>query len=614
MTLTERDRVAPAPGRTATAVTVVAGRRVLLLDVLALAVVVLGLAVTVLALRAGALTGQDLEAQASGRGALAALVDGAAGGGPLSRLGEALVARFAPLDHTVVLVLGVAVRAALAAGIWILLRRVLAPRPALLVPFAVVAAHPLLLPETATLPGVLGPLTAAAATAWALAAAVAWGRRRRRGDLAVLVGASVVALGAHPAGALVPAVLAGAGVAGVLGQPSRWLRATGAAGGVVLTGAVLSLATGTPLPVPALPTAATLARALRELLAGLAGGPWSWVLTPAGQLQPGPIPVHGLAAGVAVALVLAATAALRPRRALTTLVPALLWVGGAAWLGATSSAAAGLSVALGLAVLRHRGEAGPGPVTRLQSRVAAGRRLPARLASVRVPRRLRLGAGVAVTAVLVFAAATSVLTASAGAKLALSASPVGPWLAAVRASVSDLPPFPRLLPRPVPDAVAAGATVPTLLDAALVRLLRPDVLLHNADGPALALDDSGRLGAAVADPIAGTVPGGLCVATFQPGGRDVTWVPLPRPAPVARGALIRLELLVTGTTLLEVSLRRPDGSSGALPTWSADLLDQGPHTVVYPVPVGTVVAAVGVRPRSPIAGLCVVAAQVVVPR
>ncbi len=598
--LVERDEGARVPLRPGAPVVTVGGRRVLLIDVLALAVAVLGLTVTVLALRSADLTGRELELQAEAgtRAVLPGLLDAAAGGGPLARLGEALLARWAPLDHAAVLVLGVAWRVILAAGVWWVLRRVLAPRLALLVPFSVAVAHPLLLPATTAVRDALGPLAATAATVWALAAALAWGRGGRPRDLVLVGAATAVGLAAAPAAVLVPLVLAGAGVAGLAGPASRWARATGVAAAVAAGGAGLSLAAGAVPPLPPLPSADGVVRTGRDLLAGLAGGPWSWQLSPEGRLEPAGADPRGLVAGAVVAVVLLAVAARRPRRAARLLPVVLPWAAGAVWLGATTGAVVALALGAAVAALPWHGE--PRPVL-----ARAGARLPRRLLAV---------AAVAGGAVLAAAGLTSVLTASAAAKLAASGSPVRPWLAGVRESVAQLPPFPRLLPRPVPDPVAAGARDQPLLDAPLLRLLRPDVLAHDADGPQLSLDNRGRLGVALADTLAATPPRGLCVVTAQPGTRDITWATPAGPAPAARGALTRLGLLVTGTTRIEVWVRDPEGVVRPVRSWSGDLLFQGPHTVVHPVPAGTAVAAVGVRAVTPDAGLCVASAQVVVPR
>jgi hypothetical protein len=605
--LVERGAGVGAPLRAGSGVVTLGARRVLLVDVLALVVAVLGLAVTVLALRGGSLTGRDLEgqAQAGGRAVLDTLLDAGTGAAPLTRLGEALLAHRAPLDHTAVLLLAVLCRAVLAAGVWLVLRRVFAPRAAVLVPFAAVVASPLLLPETAHVRGVLGPLAGTAATVWALAAALAWTGHGRRRDLVLLASATAIGLGFAPVAALVPLVLAGAAVTGLLGPPERWLRAagvaTGVATGVVAVAVGLSLAAGAVPPVPRLPPGASLFGTGRDLLAGLAGGPWSWLLTAEGRLAPVPAGPAGLVAGSLIAVALLAATARRPRRAVRLAPLVVVWVAGAVWLGATSGAVVALALGAALAVLPRRGE----------SRDCAGGPWPSLAA--RALRELLSVAAVAGGLVLAFAAGTSLLTGAAAAKVAASTTPVRPWLGGVRASVADLPPFPRLLPRPVPARVAAGAADP-LFDAPLVRLLRPDVLVHDADGPQLALDDAGGLVPAATDAVAATPPAGLCVVTAQPGRRTVTWALPARPAPAASGALARLELLVSGITRIEVSVRGTDGAVRPVLAWTADLLYQGPHTVVYPVPEGTAVAAVGVRALTPDAGLCVVSAQVVVPR
>jgi hypothetical protein len=460
----------------------------------------------------------------------------------------------------------------------------------------VVAVHPLLLPETASARGVLGPLAATTATAWALAGALA--ARRRRGGLVVVALATAVGLGFSPAAAVVPLVLLLVAWSGVAGPPAPWRWPVLVSAAVVAAALALALAAGAGPGLPR-PGWGASAAAVRDLVAGFAGGPWSWVRSDAGVLQPLAPPAAGVAAGALVALALLVAAARRPGRLARTLPGALLWALVAWALQATSGAVLALTLGAALALLPRRVDAPPAWAGAARHVGTPARRLLAALAPVGL--------------VLAVAWAGSALVAGSAAGRVAAAAPNGPWLAAVRASVAELPPFPRVLPRPVPDAVAAGATLP-LLDAPLVRLLRPDVLLHDADGPALALDDSGRLGAAVTNPVAGTLRGGLCVADAQPGVRDVTWAVLPRPAPPARGALTRLELLVTGTTRVEVSVRTAAGTVTVLPTWSADLLYQGPHTVVHPVPPGTAVAAVGLRPLAPDAGLCVVAAEVVVPR
>ncbi|WP_088287644.1 hypothetical protein [Kineosporia sp. A_224] len=629
-------RPAAATGRTVT----LGGRRVPVLDLVAWALTVVGAELQARALRAAGPTLEEVARQAAvaRRGLVAVLVDpgalavsgapGGPAGGILTRAAVWLVATVAPLRELVVAIAANSLRVSLALGVWLLLRRLLRPSPLLLVPLAMVMTAPQLIASGAGTTDVAGPLAATVALVWAAVAHVWWSGGRRLGAVALL---TTLAMGCDRSGVLVPLVLlllsatvvrvppdlqdgppgpdaVPSGARAVLrGLRAAWPPAAASAAVVAVFVALPGLRPA-DLVLPAdAAVAGVVGDVLRAVAGGLLGAPWTWS---AAEVQGLPRPATGVVTA-AVLLVggLLLLAARHDRgRALRAVALGAGWSVAALVVGVPGrpqapGAVLGVTVAVvltgALATLAPRGARLPDD--------AAADLPPGRLPRLRAlaPRALAL----ALPVLVVLAA----VPASTGFGRRAAADPAPAWAAAVRSTLADLAPFPRITSRAVPAPVAASSGAAGTLDTDIVTLLRPDALVHDADGPVLSLDDTGgRLVTARLDRLGGAARTELCAAVVQPGDTSDARVTMTTPVDLPPGAQIRLELLVTGSARLRVVVEGPDGQATAVRRWSDDVLYEGPHTVLFPVgpQVGTA-AAVRVRPATPDAGVCVVAADVV---
>lgn len=626
-------RPAAATGRTVT----LGGRQVRVLDLVAWAVTAVGVDLQTRALRGAGPTLEEVARQAAvaRRGLVAVLLDPAAlavagapggpAGGILTRAAVWLLATVAPLRELLVVVAANSLRVSLALGVWLLLRRLLHPSPLLLVPLAMVMTAPQLIPSGAGTTDVAGPLAATVALVWAAVAHVWWTGGRRLGAVALL---TALAMGCDRSGVLVPVVLLllsatvarapqdlpdPSGTRAVLrGLRAAWPPAAVSAAVVAVFVALAGLRPADLVLRADDGTPGVVGDVLRAVAGGLLGAPWTWS---AAEVHGLPRPATGVVTAAVLLVGVLLLLAARHDRARTLRAVAL----GAGWAVAAlvvgvpgrpqaPGAVLGVTVAVvltcALATLPPRGT--DRMVATPAATPAAGP-APGRIARLRAlaPRALVL----ALPAVVVVAA----VPAATGFGRTAVADPAPTWVAAVRSTLADLAPFPRITSRPVPAPVAASSGAPGTLDTDIVTLLRPDALVHDADGPVLSLDDTGeRLVTARLDRLGGAGRTALCAAVVQPGDTSDARVTMTTPVALPVGAQLRLELLVTGSARLRVVVEGPDGQAVAVRRWSDDVLYEGPHTVLFPVgPQVRTAAAVRVRPATPDAGVCVVAADVV---
>lgn len=604
------------------------GRDVGLLDVAAVLLVALGAAVQAVAVRTAGPVWPDVERQAGlVRLPLADAVLGAGTGpgpgGALTRAGSWFLGQVAPLQGGPVHALGVGLRAALALGVWVLLRRLLRASPALLVPVAVVAASPALVLAAADVSTVLGPLLAVTASVWCVVALHGTASPRR---VAVAASLAAVAVLADRSGlALVAAVVCLVVADRWPGRAARRVSPVAALAAVAASAAVLAVPALRPDGLDALRSgvAPNVARAVvRAVTGGLVGAPWQWTAGPAAARAVPAVPDAATAAGIfVVCLALVLGARTSARRTLVGVVLGLACATAGVLLGAAGRPSATgallwatlvLAVAAPLAVLRPRDpspEDGPAPD---DSPAPAADPAP-------VPLGVRLGlrpedvVPTAVGAALALAVVATAVPSAVTLGRATASDPVRAWVTAARTSLDTLQPFPRVTSRLVPEAVT-GPVRRRPLDTDVVRLARPDALVHDADGALVALDDTGRVSPATVATLGTSAPADFCAATVQPGpggrSRDAV-LALATPTPLPDDAQVRLELLVTGTTRIVAAVERTDGSSHPLQRWTDDVLYQGPHTVLLPVGADGTARAVRIGATAADAGLCVLSARVV---
>ena len=547
---------------------------------------------------------------------------------PLPRTLDWLQATLVPLQHAPAVAVTVLVRLVLAVAFWRLLRRLLGPRPVVLVPFVALLATPTLLLATAWYRQSITILACTAAMVWALDAHLRLhlDPLHRRGHLVAVGVSTAVALGCLEKGALLPGILLAASVllfAG--GRPGLWwgrvrpgLPSVLLSG--VLVGAFLLVYRSGPYDRPEVGSAspAELVELAwrtvgRSLAPGLLGIGW--------QLQyPSPyagVPFVGdgwlVVTGVVAAALLLPALLRHPVRVLRAALFGLVWVAGSVLLVAIGRFASvgmlladsqrvwadlvpALLLAVALAVLPWRVGA------------AAAGEVPA------VPRRdLRTGGWRARAVPLLVAGATLGTAVGSTVSWARFAdhwwdNPTGRWIANARQTLATAPEAPRVVPRRLPEDVMPSwvqVTFPT--DRPLVALLRPDARFGDGDGPLLALSGSGRLQPFIPVVLAATPPVKGCVATITGDGE----VPVRLPKPVLHqfGAVVEVALLTDRESSPVVRLVRPDGSQRDAERWNPRPLAAGAHTVLVPFPFGEIVT--GVRVATPGAGrTCVVGVRV----
>lgn len=564
---------------------------------------------------------------------------------PGPRILDWVQSRVFPLQHAPAVIVTLAIRLLLAIGFWRLLRRVFGPRPAILVPFAMLLFTPALIPATTWYRQCITVVACTVATVWALDAMLRWVLHRRRADLWAVVGATIAGVCFYEKGAAIPVVLAGVAVALFVGRPGsrpaagldRPVRAAMhavAASGVVVAiflvvyrfgpydqGATAGAGAG-PSPLDVLHL--TWDTATRTVVPLLFGGPYTWSY-PAPYAGTASISTTALvfcvvlvAVGFAVALRRGAEQALRgllvlliwslvsvaivaygrfdslqlllatAQRLWADLVPGFLLAGSLAvlpWAVGVCRSGAGVP---GPAGSSSSALVGGGPVTRAQSR-----------ARLRAPRPegapLELTApGIAAGLVMLI-----VLGGSVWSTWTYSTkwwdNPTGAWLTNARASLENAEPFPRVLATPLPEAVMpAWVTTQLPTSAPLLLLMRPDIRFHDGDGDAKVMNAAGMRAPYIPSVLAQSKKVDLCLAAMTPGSGEPATVALNQPAVYVPGNQVEVGLLLADPTKVEVKVKTPQGTVLTPQRFSDDELPQGPHTLRFPVPFGQAVSSVEV--------------------
>lgn len=557
---------------------------------------------------------------------------------PVPRVVDWLQATLFPLEHWPAVAMTVAVRVLLLLAFWSLLRRLFGPRPAALLPLGVLAVTPALVPATAWYRQSITMLLATAFVVVALDAAVRWEERRAPVDVAVVALATGAAVCCSEKAALAPVALLAllAAVhrrrAGTTwrAEAGRFVRAAAApvvAAGLVVVGFVWAYTSG-PYEqigaagrVSALTVVEAVWRTLGQLvLPALAGGPWRWRY-PEHFYQLADAPVAAVVAVDVVVLVALLVALrrhpLRVGRAALLLVPwaavsfAVIAVGRMPKIGvlvATDTrfwvdlvVAVVLAGALAFLPLRARGAAAAPGTPAADAADADAAAAPA-----------RAGGGLrALVVVLVAVVLAGSVRSWAGFAGPWHDNPTGTWVSTLRSQLALQRGTVRLVPSTMPNDVVPAWVQPDLTDAPFVLLLRPDALLHDADGGTLAVDPQGRLVAPELRRYASTgKPAQLCAAAFPAGGRQPARVAFPAPVPYYRGEVVEVSLLAGATTGVDVRIEAADGSVVTPVRWSRDVLHRGPHTMRFLVPYRTSIAAVLVSATSPRAPVCVLSSSV----
>jgi hypothetical protein len=551
----------------------------------------------------------------------------------VARTLDLLQVRFAPLDHTVTVLITVGLRVAFGIAVWKLLRLLFGPLHLTLVPLGVLLASPALVPPTAwyrqTM--VLLPILIAIAVAtdqhvrW-----MAWGRRRH---LAGAVAGLVLGLLSFEKAVSMTPYLAAVTVALFVGRFREtagrvWRR------GLVAVGCYTALTvvylvyyfsgqfdTGTghrpgPLAVLRL-TGVTL---FEGLIPALFGGPWEWSdHTEYYGIAATPSALSWLAV---TAVLLALTLVIRRRFsrvwrgalvAFGYLLPLtyLIAVGRYVrvgqivaqdyrfWVDAMLPLVLGLSIAflpvrVGLLAKPMRGRARPRPAGHLRPLIGA----------------------VAILAVL----GASLSTLAFGTEW--HRNPADDWVQRAIHSIQA---------RQAPSGTVAlyDTSVPAFVvpywvqpDYSLEDLLAP-VTAHGdvaasfnlADGPAYVIDSTGALRTPTLAKVAVNMKPPLhgCGFPFVPGQESPTTIPFSETAAYYRDNTLRLGALVGGRTSLQIALVTEDGTTLRLRSREPLVLDRGPHTIQFRIPDRVRVTGVQVRPIAQV-GLCIMSASVVVPQ
>ncbi len=577
---------------------------------------------------------------------------------PLPRVLDWVQSRWFPLEHTPATVVTLAVRLLLAAGFWRVLRRLFGPRPASLVPLAVLLFTPALIPATTWYRQSITVLACTVAVVWAMDAQLRWVLYRHRADLVVLILVTAAGLACYEKAAAIPVILLGATLAIFAGRRAADGVPAGAAGRPVRAGLVGVLSStvvvliflviyrtgpydqgsgSAPSALDVLKLAWTTCS--RTMIPLLLGGPYHWAF---------PVRYAGVTAlsstAVAFCLVIVGLMLLvairrgpaRTGRALILLAAwllpsvAVVAAGRFTQYGATLADQARLwadlvpafvlVVALAAIPWRIGAAAAPGraatdepdepgrPDHSDQAAVADVAHQPAgRPLELTVP---AIAAGLVLAVIFGGSLVSSFAYASKWWQ-----NPTGQWIANARLSLVNAEPDPRTLATPLPETVMpAWVSYAFPTDAPLLLLLRPDMRLYDGDGDAKVMNATGVRSAYTPVMVAQTkTPTYICAAALPAGMTAPVRVPFEQPAPYVTGAQLEIGLLLNETTRVEVQVQKPDGTVLAVQRFTDDEMPAGPHRLRLPVPYGQTIGAVQVRTVSSTKINCVAYARVWAP-
>ncbi|MGN6246409.1 MAG: hypothetical protein ACTHQ3_22390 [Motilibacteraceae bacterium] len=576
-------------------------------DVGALAIVLLQLVPVAYLVVPGSLYTDDLRAQgyAAGRSWWPFVVQSnGTHVSVLARTYDWATVRWAPLEHWPAVAVTLGLRVALLAVLWWLLRDLFGPRPAALLPLALVAVTPALVPTTAWNRQALPNLFVVTVLLAATALHVRW-LRSGRARLLLGAGGCVVlgllmfekAVAIGPWLVLVTLLLPETG-----GVPARLRLVLRAWPAVVLyavlDGVFVALYLLGPYQSPGSDggtSAGEVLAALQHLVGdtlavALLGGPLAWrEASPYYGTSDSPTWLSAVCV-TACALLVVGTLVRRRRPAarawlllagyvvLAFPVVAAGRLGGyGASIGATYRLWADVVVvavlAAALAVLPLR--PGVDPLADPAELPPAG---TGAALGTRRRRAVRAGAGLVAATVLV----ASVLSTVSFARV-WHRNPTGAYLAAVRAGTAHG--VHALAPLPLPAPVMPFWMDPDYDVEQLLAPLQRDISVHDADHGTAMLTAAGAVVPArfVARTSAGPGPNGFCGRSIQPGA--ARRIAFEHPVAYRHDDVVRLALLVGGgATAIEVSVVTSSGRSVTVPSRSPLLLSAGPHVLLARAP------------------------------
>jgi hypothetical protein len=544
---------------------------------------------------------------------------------PGARTIDWLQVTFAPLDHGVAVAITVAVRALLLLGAWRLLRLLFGARWLLLVPLAIIATTPALVPPSAWYRQSITALVAAVALVWATDQHVRWLRDRRARHLVGAVAWVAAGLAFHEQSAAIVPWLFTLTLVLPLGPEAARERPrlaalvrvwpAWAAYAALLVAYAVAYVAG-PFDHAdggeALTVGLVLAMAGHHLLDGLAtgllGGPWRWAETSK---------YYGIAdapAGLAVASLavfggLFAWAALRDWRRTVRAVVLLVVV----YVACAAPIAAGRLPLIGTVVgLEYRFWpilVVPVLLCVLLAFLPTSWEGPAPLhvgaVSERVY-RLRLAAGAA----LVMAVAAGTVVSTLRWDELWHQNPTGTYVSTLRSALDRLPPGVALLPTAPPNDVMPGWVQPGYDTRDLIAPVDGARDAYGASGKAVVADDSGHLVSPVFHRVVGSGEGPVagCGWPLKPGVGSLS-IPLARPAPYYRDAGLNLAMIVSQPTRMHVQFRTGTGFVDPDERQPLDVR-RAPYRVFVRLPRDAVVTGVRISVDNLKTGVCVLSSEI----
>jgi hypothetical protein len=541
-----------------------------------------------------------------------------------------------PLQHGPAVVITLLVRVVLGVAIWAALRLLVGPRSGAVVALALALTTASLLPATAWYRQSITELPAIIAILLCTASLVRFVRRPRwSGVLAVLVWLALGLAFLEKTVVVVP-WLVGLSIfllPSTLGLPRRTVLRRAALPVAAATALVLGFVAaylsspnydkGNVSQVSVADLGSLVWQNLtRALPPAVVGGPWQWAY---------PTPYYGVADPpgwlvVSALVVVLATILLAVRRSpgwTLAVIAAFLFF----YLPCVAVVAAGrlsrfgpaaglelrlwadaivMVIVLGAVMLLGGGARRPRAAE--PATLVAGAEEPHAAPTGRGRRLARwIPAGLALVAVTVNVAHSTVLFAQEWAK-----NPAGDYVARLRADVAADGSRPSLV------AVAAPAVVPVWVQPDystedLLAPLRTGVTFHiTGPGTVMALD-AGSLGAPRWSTVSDVVPppSGWCGYAVPAGGRPFQ-VDFPSVVPYFRDAQLRVAVLLSRRTDLEVELQGADGPWTPA-TRSGVSLAAGAYRLMWRLPDSSRPASFTIRATDPTARLCITGASIAAP-
>jgi hypothetical protein len=538
---------------------------------------------------------------------------------PVARSIDWLHVQLGPLSDWPAVTITVVIRVALVLAAWALLREVFGPRGLLLLPLALLAITPTLLPPTVWYRQAITSLLVVVALCIAAQQHLRYVRTGGRRPLVMALLALTFGLLTFEKAALIGPwlVILTAAVApsaeSLLDRMRRVWRAklafclyaaaTTAYLSIYLTG---PFDKGTPGELQVRDVLTMMGRQLSEgLVPGLLGGPWRW--TEASPYYGNPAaPTVLIWIGLALTGAAVAWCFRRDRRRATWAIVVFL----AYYLPAALMVAAGRLSAFGDAVaLTYRLWPDVAVIAVFCACLAL---LPVRHdvpTEAHASGVMRRGLLSVVAGALVVGSVVS--TASFVDRW--HANPTGAYVATLQSQLRAAGPGPvRVAPVTLPDTVLPFWVAEDYSIQDLLAPIKSPALFQNIDGPVVVPDDSGRLLPLRLREISSPAPGPDGFCGYNLGAGTSLDLPLPGTLPYFADEMVHVGVLANSATTLTVAVH-VDGSYRSVVTRAPLRITAGPHRLLLRVPYGSRVSAIRIRTERPPAQVCVVRAALVVP-